>query len=147
MNLILWHVIHESQYFLIFWWISGHEYCFFKKAKVLIWSKWPACESSWCRWNNFLFRNSDDTYHFFWWQFMPFLVLHLKSLQIFVFYFFETFWISVSSFSAVFLCFLPFFLSSPRPVFASMAVHSRFERKSVFWRILNTVRKFIETDE
>ena len=30
-NLIVWHVIHKSQYFLISWKISDHEYCFFKK--------------------------------------------------------------------------------------------------------------------
>ena len=147
MNLILWHVIHKSQYFLIFWWISGHEYCFFKKIKILIWSKWFACESSWCRWNNFLFRNFDDTYHFFWWQFMSFSMFHSKSFRIFVFCFFKTFWISVSSLSTVFLRFLFPFLSSLWSVFASMAVRSRFERKSVFWKVLNTVRKFIETGE
>ena len=146
-DLILWHVIHESQYFLIFWRISGHEYCFFKKIKILIWLKWFACELSWCRWSNFFFKNSNGTYHFFWWQFMPFSMFHLKSLWIFVFYFFETFWISVFSFSIVFFRFLPPFLSSLRSVFAPVAVRSRFGRESVFWRVLSTVRKFIETDE
>ena len=90
-NLILWHVIHESQYFLIFWKISGHEYCFFKKIKILVSSKWFACGSLWCRWNNFFFKNPDDTYHFVWWQFMPFSMLHSESIWIFVFCFFETF--------------------------------------------------------
>ena len=28
-NLILWYVVHESQYFLIFWRISDHEFFFF----------------------------------------------------------------------------------------------------------------------
>ena len=147
MNLILWHVIHESQYFLIFWKISDHEYCFFKRIKILIWLKWSACESSWCHWNNFFFKNFDDTYHFFWWQFMSFLVFYLKSFWIFIFCFFETFWISVFSFSIVFLCFLFSSLSSPRPVFASVVVRNCFERRSVFWKVLNTVRKFIEIGE